>query len=189
MERLRTLAAKVAPLLAIMVGLAFAPASEIAWAASDSKASGGNVPLSVKSLDDDDDERQITLRLVEDLSFGKIVAGGRRGGAVVINAATGRRTVSGGAIQLGGRYGRAEFVVRGTPNTRFRIFYPGKIEMRGQNGRARLIDINSVPGRVGTIGRNGEAIIFVGATLELRSSQPSGRYRGTFSIRADSDDD
>jgi len=95
----------------------------------------------------------------------------------------------GGVVGLGGRFGRAEFVVRGAPNTRFRVIYADKGEMFGKNGRARLININSIPERIGILGRNGEAVIFVGATLELKRDQPSGRYRGSFNIRTDSDDD
>jgi len=82
MERLRDLAAEVAPLLVVLLGLMFSLPGESAWAASDSEASGG-VPLSVESLDDDEKRQQLTLRLVEDLSFGKVVAGARSGGAVV----------------------------------------------------------------------------------------------------------
>jgi len=186
MERLRKLAAEAVPFLVVLFGLTLSQSG--AKAASDSEVPGANLPLRVESLDDDE-RPQLTLRLVEDLSFGKVVAGARSGGAVVIDAATGRRTVRGGVVGLGGRYGRAEFVVRGTPNTRFRIIYADKGEMVGKSGRARLIDINAIPERTGTIGRNGEAVIFVGATLELRRDQPSGSYRGSFNIRTDSDVD
>ena len=118
------------------------------------------------------------MELVEDLSFGKVVPGNARNGVIVIDPLTGRKTALGGAMDLGGYHSRAEYIVRGTPNTRFVITLPRSVTLKGKKGSLVLTRFTSSPRKVGRIGPNGEAKVYVGAALRFQGKAAEGRYSG-----------
>lgn len=127
----------------------------------------------------------LRIEAVEDLGFGKVVAGTGHGGEVVLDPATGRKTARGGAYDLGGYSSRAEFIIRGKPNARFAILLPDRVTLSGKGGKLVLRNLTSSPSHFGRIGPGGAATVYVGATLELRRNPPTGAFHGAFSILLD----
>ena len=155
-------------------------------AGSAGEATGKEHFLHVAPLDPRHGKRNgFRVELVEDLRFGKVAAGIGHGGKVVLDPATDRKTVRGGAYDLGGHHSRAEFMVRGKPNTRFAILLPDKIKLSGKGGEVVLRKLTSSPDHHGRIGPNGGTTVYVGATLKLRRDQPTGKFRGSFSVLLD----
>ncbi|MCH8998814.1 MAG: DUF4402 domain-containing protein [Proteobacteria bacterium] len=180
-------ASTTAALLALALSIGAAGSS--AWAGADGVASGAASSnaglLRVAPLDAKPGESNVLrVEAVEDLGFGKVVAGGG-GGQVVLDPATGRKTARGGAFDLGGYASRAEFIIRGTPNARFAILLPDRVTLSGKGGKVVLRNLTSSPRHFGRIGPNGAARVYVGATLELRRNPPTGTFRGAFSILLD----
>ncbi len=129
-----------------------------------------------------------------DLRFGT-VAVASSGGTVVIDPATGFRTFSGGAFDLGGTGLRAEFSVRGEPGTEFTIdIVPNGNTLVRKGGQTVGISLfkssppstGEIGSATGEIGSDGKAKVFVGATLTVAPFQPPGKYRGLFDIIVDS---
>ncbi len=136
--------------------------------------------------DDDDEEEDVTplqLVRVEDLHFGRIV-GGWAPGTVAIDAATGQKTVQGGAINLGGFHSRAEFDLAGRPNAGFVVLLPGSVDLVGGPGTVALTDLVASPNG-GALGPDGKATVLVGGILQIGSNQPGGDYSGAFDILVD----
>lgn len=176
-------ATMTAALLAL--ALSIGAAGSGAWAGATGEASGNAGLLRVAPLDAKPGESNVLrVEAVEDLGFGKVVAGGG-GGQVVLDPATGRKTARGGAFDLGGYASRAEFIIRGTPNARFAILLPDRVTLSGKGGKVVLRNLTSSPRHFGRIGPNGAARVYVGATLELRRNPPTGTFRGAFSILLD----
>ncbi len=131
--------------------------------------------------------RPLSVEQLEELAFGRIAGDPSLPGEVVIEAETGRKSVRGAVVDLGGYHGRAEFEIRGEPNAQFIITLPPEHAMTSKDGgtTARVIDFTSSPSKTGALGPDGRATVFVGATLRLRPGQPGGGYRGPLDLFAD----
>ena len=156
------------------------------WAGSAGEATRKKHFMHVAPLDPRHGKHNgLRVEPVEDLRFGKVVAGIGHGGKVVLDPATGRKTAHGGAYDLGGHHSRAEFMVRGKPNSRFAILLPDKIRLSGKGGEVVLRKLTSSPDHYGRIGPSGGATVYVGATLKLSRDQPTGEFRGSFGVLLD----
>ena len=125
-----------------------------------------------------------TLRVfhVEDLRFGRIIAGRHGRSTVVMDPATGYKTAHGGAHDMRGDYSRAEYEVRGKPGANFAILLPAKVHMKTKGGQVQLIDFTSAPAQFGVIGPGGRAIVYVGASLVMHPNQKPGPYTGDYDV-------
>lgn len=146
------------------------------------------VRLSLKKLGEQVDparENSLTLILVEPIDFGLVIPAMGKPSSVVIDAATGRKTAKGGAIILKKLHSRGEYLIRGKPNTRFFITLPDKIKLAAKKEGVLMTKFTTSPAGSGVIGPNGEATLYVGATLLLNHTQQGGLYKGMFNISLD----
>ncbi len=172
--------------LAIAALLALGPVPGAIGADTSGDAPAVEPLLSVEPLAETPETTEpLKVEAVEDLRFGKVVAGGGQRGEVVLDAATGHRTMRGGVYDLGGYFGRGEFVVRGEPDTRFAIMLPNSIEISGGGKIVVISNLTSSPDRQGVIGPGGKATVYVGGTLELRRNSPTGKIYGSIDVLFD----
>ncbi len=172
--------------LAIASLLAFGPVLGAGGADSAGDAPAVEPVLLVEPLDEKAETKEpLKVEAVEDLRFGKVVAGGGQRGEVVIDPATGHRTMRGCVYDLGGYFGLGEFVVRGTPDTRFAIMLPNSIEISGDGRSLVISNLTSSPDGEGIIGPGGKATVYVGGTLELRRNSPTGKIHGLIDVLFD----
>ena len=125
--------------------------------------------------------RPVTVEQIADLAFGRFVPDLGVPGAVVIDAVTGHKTVEGGVTDFGGEHGRAEFLVRGEPGARVVITLPSEQSAKtgDESGAIGLSDLASHPAGIAVWGPDGTLIIYLGARLNVRPGQPSGKYLGS----------
>ncbi len=124
---------------------------------------------------------------VQDLRFGRVAGNGTASSRVTIDSATGTKTVSGGAFDLGGADGPARLIVRGEPGHAFLIILPGPQIATGRNNPSNQVivkDFESTPSGSGVIGPNGKTDVTVGGTLEMAPNQPADRYSVTVPFEA-----
>lgn len=152
-------------------------------------ATAARAPAQQDGVDADADEAAprapLTVELIEDLRFGKVVADPVRNGEVLVDAVSGRKLVRGGVYDFGGSHSRAEIRLSGEPDARYVVLVPDTVSLSGRGGQAVLTDIVVSPDRVGRLGPDGRAIVYVGATLTVRPALAGSSFGGTFQILAD----
>ncbi len=121
---------------------------------------------------------------LRDLEFGSTAADVALPGTVVISPA-GAKTVTGGAIDLGGPTVAARFRVSGTKNTSYSCTLPGSIQVTSGANSATVDTFATSPGLTGNLGPSGKVTIDIGATLHLAANQAAGTYNGTFDLTCD----
>lgn len=127
--------------------------------------------------------KPITIVLQDDLAFGSVAGDGSLPGAVTVDAATGAKSVSGGAFDFGGVHARARFLVSGDKNTAYIITLPSSITATdGGAGTTTIDTFASDPSGTGSFPGNGRATMFVGATMNLGVAQSAGSYSGVYSV-------
>ena len=119
-----------------------------------------------------------------DLLFGITVPDVDFGGTAVISPAGGK-TVTGGAIDLGGTTRAGRFNVTGTADTSYSCTLPGSIQVTSGANSATVDTFTTNPGLSGTLDSFGKVIINIGATLQLASGPAAGSYSGTFDLTCD----
>ena len=126
--------------------------------------------------------RPITITLFQNLDFGSVGTTVNTG-TVVINPATGLKTVTGGALDLGGVHTPAIFDVTGEKNTAFTIVLPSQITIVAPGGGTAVVNaFTSSPSSVGLFNQQGQATVTVGATLNVSSVTAQGAYTAPFSV-------
>ncbi len=127
--------------------------------------------------------KPIRVRATDDLAFGQITSSIIQSGAVIIAAATGAKTTTGGATDLGGTHSRSIFDVNGDKNTAFSISLPSSVTLTGSGADTVIVDgFTSDPAGSGVLGPNGSATLNVGATLNLNANHPAGSYSGSYDV-------
>lgn len=159
-----------AALFALTSISAFAQSNEQATATADAKIVAG-----------------ISVTKVNDLKFGQIVRSASAG-TVVLSAATGDRSATGG-VTLGLADGAraAEFSVAGEPAYSFALTLPTSISLTKTGSSATLTVSNftsTLTGDAGILDGNGEASFNVGADLSVAANQETGVYSGDFTVVA-----
>jgi hypothetical protein len=101
------------------------------------------------------------------------------GGTVVIAAADGARSVTGGVVLVpGGTIRAGTFSVTGTGTQTFAITYPSSVNL-SKGGDTMALQVAGPA--TGTLAA-GAATINVGGTLTVALNQPAGAYAGTYSM-------
>lgn len=127
--------------------------------------------------------KPITIVLQDDLAFGSVAGDGSETGAVTVDAATGAKSVSGGAFDFGGVHARARFLVSGEKNTAYIITLPNSVTATdGGAGTTTIDTFASDPSGTGSFPGNGRDTMFVGATMNLGVAQSAGSYSGVYSV-------
>lgn len=126
--------------------------------------------------------RPVTIALLQNLDFG-IVGTTVNPGTVVIDPATGLKTVTGGALNLGGVHTPAIFDVTGEKNSTFTIVLPSQITIVAPGGGTAVVNaFTSSPSSVGLFNQQGQGSVTVGATLNVSSVTAEGAYTAPFSV-------
>ena len=128
--------------------------------------------------------KPISISPQDDLAFGRVAGDVATTGAVSVSAATGAKSVSGGAFDFGGVHARARFIVSGDKNTAYIITLPSSITATdsGGPGSTTIDNFASNPSGTGVFPGNGRDTLFVGATMNLGVGQSAGSYSGVFSV-------
>jgi hypothetical protein len=120
----------------------------------------------------------------KDLAFGTIVAGPSSGSVKV--APNGTRTVelNGGQQLASSTAQAAQVILRASPNSAYTITLPSTA-VTIVNGAGNVMTVSNFtadPNGSATLNTSGEAMINVGATLNINGNQKPGYYTGTFSV-------
>jgi len=130
--------------------------------------------------------RPLNVEQVEELAFGRIMGDPILPGQVVIDAVTGNKKVSGGALDMGGEHSRAEFLIRGEPGHSFIITLPDEHKISGTGSGATsttlVTDFTSYPENVGVLGPDGRGTVYVGATFNLKPGLKGDKYQRPLDI-------
>jgi hypothetical protein len=144
--------------------------------------------------------KKLKIKSKHKLQFGKIASQPSGVTKIVIDPITGSKNVIGGP-DLGGQYGPAKFEVTGNPGNLFVVTLPRKITLDGQTGsiiKASQLTVH-IPSqqqngsfsfgtngdKVGSLGPDGKATIFIGGTLTVRPGKTSGKYVGAIPLFVD----
>jgi len=125
----------------------------------------------------------IAISNTQALAFGKFVAGS--GGSVTVNAASGVRSASGGALLIASGGGAAaQFNVTGDANLTYAISLPadGVVSLASGANTMTLNTFTGSPSGTGTLSGAGTQTLSVGATLAVGSNQAVGSYSGSFDV-------
>ena len=86
---------------------------------------------------------------------------------------------------MGNRFRTAKFEVDGPDNKKVIITLPTTVTLSNGTATTVLRNFQSVPSGVVNLGDDGEIYIKVGATMDIPTGLPRGRYRGSFTIYVD----
>jgi Domain of unknown function (DUF4402) len=130
----------------------------------------------------------LTITKTADLGFGRIYARPTVN-RITINRITGARTASLGVISLapGAPFTRALFQVTGAPTYQVGVVLPGTVTLARTGGGASMTVTtwrSTATGGTLTLNATGQAILGVGARLNVAANQTPGIYTGTFTITA-----
>ncbi len=126
----------------------------------------------------------LEVTTITELRFGRNTTDGVRPGQIVIEADTGRKKVLGGAIDLGGDSNRARHEINGEPNAGFVIILPKEVQLSASGGDACgvLTNFTSSPAKVGRLGPDGKATVYVGATLRFAPTTRTKNCKASFNF-------
>lgn len=124
----------------------------------------------------------LSLVNTEDLDFGSIIAGASAG-TVVVDANSGARTTTGGAVAAGGTPRRAEFVGVGRPGLLTIVSIGPSPTLTNGTGGTMATSL-AVEGGTGLrlLPGSGIQTFRVGGTLSVGANQQQGTYTGTFTL-------
>jgi spore coat protein U-like protein len=131
--------------------------------------------------------RPVTITLLRDLDFGRIVATATSG-TVTVDPDTGTRSVSGGPVLAGGTPQTARFRIAATPATLVLITRNAlPVLTRAGGGATMPVTLITMSGAVNpvTAPASGVFDIDIGGALSVGANQTDGAYSGTFQINAD----
>lgn len=127
----------------------------------------------------------VSIELVASLNFGRVAPGQGSDAAVTIDSRSGTKTVAGGAVDLGGLHRRGEYIVRGEPGTRIMITLLERSRLQGRHGEIELVNLETYPEGVTTIGPDGQVRIYVGGVLHVTNGVAPGEYEGRTDLFVD----
>lgn len=127
----------------------------------------------------------LSVEIDTSLDFDRIALSGPGGGTVSIDALTGRRSVSGELVELGGMAVQGTATVRGEPGRAIRIELPAAVTLHSsEGGSADLTELKAdLPGGA-RLGRDGSLRFSFGGRLSLRGDA-GGDYRGRIPLSVD----
>lgn len=128
----------------------------------------------------------LSVEIETTLDFDRVALSGPGGGMVAIDPISGRRSVSGELVELGGMAIQGTATVRGEPGRAVRIQLPAAVTLHsGEGGSAELSDIEADLPRGGArLGRDGTLRFSFGGRLSVKGDA-SGDYRGRIPLVVD----
>jgi hypothetical protein len=130
----------------------------------------------------------LALTKATDLAFGSIVRPSAGSNTILINAASGTRSIQGGGngALTSSASTRAAYSVQGEGGQSFSITIPSSLSMTRAGGGETLpvtLTASSASGALsGALGDAGAATFGVGGALSLDSNAVAGTYSGTFNV-------
>lgn len=125
--------------------------------------------------------RPLKATLMQNLDFG--IIGATTGSGTVTIQPGGAKILSAGIMDLGGVSAPAIFLVQGEKYQAFTISLPGSATITLPGGiSAVLTNFESTPSLIGTLDNRGQAIVTVGATLNVTPQLWEGVYTDPFDI-------
>jgi hypothetical protein len=119
------------------------------------------------------------------LVFGNVAVNATAGTVVMTPASPTVRTSTGGVTlpQTTGIFTAAHFIVGGQGNSVYTIGLPTDITITSSSNTMHVNTFNSsLTNNSGTLNSSGADNFYVGATLNVNATQPSGTYSGTFNV-------
>lgn len=127
--------------------------------------------------------KPLTIVKVNDLNFGNIVPGATAG-TVVINAASGASSKTGGVTIFGTNHNNASFTVTGSGGHNYIITLGAAPKLTRAGGTQTMtmtaLTLNGAKTRA--MPAAGTATLTIGGTLAVAANQTPGSYTGTFSV-------
>jgi len=158
-------------------------------------------PAIVFAGDDDDDDddkkdkkdnhqkkkKKLKLKVKSRLEFGTVASDIAVPGTVIINASTGSKTVTGGAIDFGGHHRRIKLQIKGERYSIVYVTLPSSIRLKQKHGHGTaLVDGFTLnQSNPLNLGHDGKETVYVGAIMHLNANQPAAKYRGRVDIEVD----
>ncbi len=127
----------------------------------------------------------VAISVRKDLDFGDAAGDATLAGTVVLNPTTEIKTVTGGAIDFGGREQVATFRITGEKNTDVFVVLPSTVTVNTSGGTMTLSNFQMDLTNPVNLGGQGRVDIKVGAMLTLQAGQKAGDYTGSFTVSAD----
>ncbi|HEY0435333.1 MAG TPA: DUF4402 domain-containing protein, partial [Phenylobacterium sp.] len=129
--------------------------------------------------------RGIAIAKTGDLVFGAVVKPAAGPGSVVIDATTGSRSTTGGAVGMASPTpGRASFNVTGEGGQAFSITVPASFQMTGPQPMTVTTTNSAGPSPIlsGALGSQGAFAFGVGGSAPINAGTLSGDYTGSFTV-------
>lgn len=123
----------------------------------------------------------ISITNATGLQFGTIARPASSTGTVTINATTGARTFGGNVALVSSTSGRATFDVDGDASRAFSAVVPANFIL-GNGTPADNITVTLTSDVPASLNASGEALIGVGGTFTIGSTQTLGAYTGNFTV-------
>lgn len=130
--------------------------------------------------------KPLSVQVEASLDFSKIgLVRANQGGTVTIDPDTGRRTISGALVDLGGLPVEGSVLVRGSPHEKVRVDLPGSVTMTSADGATlRLSDFETSLKNNPRIGEDGTLRFSFGARLQV-DGRSDGDFRGSIPVVVD----
>lgn len=130
-------------------------------------------------------ERPLSIEVETGIDFSRVAVASAGGGRVEVDAASGRRRVSGGLVDLGGMALSGSVRLSGEPGRGVRISLPERVMLTAPDGSvAELSDIVTDLPPMPRLGPDGRLRFAFGGQLQIKG-QVSGNFRGRIPIVAD----
>lgn len=120
----------------------------------------------------------LTVEIESMLDFDRVALSGPGGGSVAVDPLTGRRSVSGEVIELGGMAIQGTATVRGEPGRAIRVQLPHSVTLHSsEGGSAELTELEADLPNGARLGRDGTLRFSFGGRLAVKGDA-GGDYRG-----------
>lgn len=132
--------------------------------------------------------RPIAIALTSNLSFGTITRTLSGTGSVMLDSATGNRTVTGYGVEARTPAIRASYLVSGEGGQILSVSVPPTFQMTQAGGASIVVTTNNnavgTQALSGALGSGGTFSFSVGGSFPLTSTMALGSYSGTFTVSA-----
>jgi len=147
---------------------------------------GFSLPSIANEDNEQSEDHREDLKIKEkgDLKFGKVASSINQPGKVIIDAASGAKTVTGGVFDFGGTHRRAKFKIKGEKNARIYVTLPTSITIK-DNGGGYLATVDTFTMNKNNpvkLNNKGKVTLYVGATLRVGVNQKDKKYKGEFDV-------
>lgn len=128
--------------------------------------------------------KDFEIESLQELKFGKVIVSNSGNSSIDIDPRTSYKTLTGGAVDMGGVYGPAVFEVSGNTGDKFNILVTGLVKMNPVDQRVTITNIRRYPTGILELDNTKKATFSIGGTLNLPASPNPGEYEAGFNVFA-----